>query len=288
MAREPIDLAELLDEVTAFQEPAAAAAGVRLVRRIGDARAVGDRERLKQVFHNLLVNAMEATPHGGVVTVSCHRGADEPDATVTIADTGRGIPTGTLERVFEPFFTTKEAGTGLGLSIVRQIVERHGGGPRIDLESAEGRGDPGDAEPPRHRGARTNGGEGREPRVHGGAHPVGHLVLAVAVEQHALAAGAHVVVRGEGEVAFGGLHRGDGRAQPGLGAGAQLEAVALGGERPDARRAMSTASRWSFAPVGVSSMVSSRVPLRARTSTRSPWSSASTVTERPEGSASRD
>ena len=138
MAREPIDLAELLDEVTAFQEPAATAAGVRLVRRIGDARAVGDRERLKQVFHNLLVNAMEATPHGGVVTVSCHRGADDPDATVTIADTGRGIPTGTLEKVFEPFFTTKEAGTGLGLSIVRQIVERHGGA--IDLESTEGRG----------------------------------------------------------------------------------------------------------------------------------------------------
>lgn len=138
MAREPIDLAELLDEVTAFQEPAAAAAGVRLVRRIGDARAVGDRERLKQVFHNLLVNAMEATPQGGVVTVSCHRGADDPDATVTIADTGRGIPAGTLEKVFEPFFTTKEAGTGLGLSIVRQIVERHGGA--IDLESAEGRG----------------------------------------------------------------------------------------------------------------------------------------------------
>jgi hypothetical protein len=111
---------------------------VTLVRRIADARAVGDRERLKQVFHNLLVNAMEATPHGGVVTVSCHRGADDPDATVTIADTGRGIPTGTLEKVFEPFFTTKEAGTGLGLSIVRQIVERHGGA--IDLESTEGRG----------------------------------------------------------------------------------------------------------------------------------------------------
>lgn len=138
MAREPIDLAGLLDEVTAFQEPAAAAAGVTLVRHIVVARAVGDRERLKQVFHNLLVNAMEATPQGGVVTVSCHRSADEPDATVVISDTGRGIPSGTLERVFEPFFTTKEAGTGLGLSIVRQIVERHGGA--IDLESAEGRG----------------------------------------------------------------------------------------------------------------------------------------------------
>jgi signal transduction histidine kinase len=138
MAREPIDLAALLDEVTSFQEPAAAAAGVTLVRRISEARAVGDRERLKQVFHNLLVNALEATPLGGMVTVSCHRNADEPDASVTIADTGRGIPGGTMDKVFEPFFTTKEAGTGLGLSIVRQIVERHGGA--VDLESAEGKG----------------------------------------------------------------------------------------------------------------------------------------------------
>ncbi len=138
MARETVDLAELLEEVTTFQEPAATAAGVTLVRQIGDARAVGDRERLKQVFLNLLVNALEATPLGGVVTVSCHCGVDEPEATVVVADSGRGIPGGTMDRVFEPFFTTKGAGTGLGLSIVRQIVERHGG--TIDLQSVEGRG----------------------------------------------------------------------------------------------------------------------------------------------------
>jgi hypothetical protein len=78
----PSTSAALLDEVTSrFRSRRRQAAGVTLVRRIGEnVLAVGDRERLKQVFHNLLVNALEATPRGGVVTVSCHRDADEPDA----------------------------------------------------------------------------------------------------------------------------------------------------------------------------------------------------------------
>ena len=113
-------------------------AGVALVRCIDVAKAVGDRERLKQVFHNLLVNALEATPQGGTVTLTCRSVDAGACAEVVVADTGRGISATTRERVFEPFFTTKGAGTGLGLSIVRQIVERHGGA--IDLESVDGRG----------------------------------------------------------------------------------------------------------------------------------------------------
>lgn len=137
MAREPVDLHALLEEVMSFQDPVAHERSVALVRRLSEGVAVGDRERLKQVFHNLVVNAMEATARGGTVTVSSHR---EPDGAVAISvsDNGRGIPRGTLEKVFEPFFTTKEAGTGLGLAIVRQIVERHGG--RVELESVEGKG----------------------------------------------------------------------------------------------------------------------------------------------------
>jgi signal transduction histidine kinase len=137
MAREPVDLHGLLDEVLDFQEPAATERGVTLVRRLTDARVAGDRERLKQVFHNLVVNAIEATARGGAVTVAAHI---DPDANVSasISDNGRGIPRGALEKVFEPFFTTKEAGTGLGLAIVRQIVERHGG--RVELDSVENHG----------------------------------------------------------------------------------------------------------------------------------------------------
>jgi len=89
------------------------------------------------VFHNLVVNAIEATARGGAVTVTAHI---DPDANVSasVSDNGRGIPRGALEKVFEPFFTTKEAGTGLGLAIVRQIVERHGG--RVELDSVENHG----------------------------------------------------------------------------------------------------------------------------------------------------
>ncbi|MFO0606682.1 MAG: ATP-binding protein [Polyangiales bacterium] len=138
MAREPVDLHALLEEVLSFQEPAAAERGVTLVRRLGEARVVGDRERMKQVFHNLIVNAIEATAKGGAVTVAAHLDPGGEEASATVSDNGRGIPRGALEKVFEPFFTTKEAGTGLGLAIVRQIVERHGG--RVELDSVENHG----------------------------------------------------------------------------------------------------------------------------------------------------
>lgn len=139
MARERLDLAALVEDVASFQEPAAMARGVSLVRRVSEGHAVGDRERLKQVFFNLVANALEASPPGAVITLGCHADPDDDGmVTVSVSDTGRGIPGAMLEKIFEPFFTTKEAGTGLGLSIVRQIVERHAG--RVELESAEGRG----------------------------------------------------------------------------------------------------------------------------------------------------
>jgi signal transduction histidine kinase len=137
MAREPIDVGALVEEVLAFQEPAAQAQGVALHRRVSsEVYALGDRERMKQVLHNLVANALEATPAGGV-TVSCAR-VEGTRVAVRVSDTGRGIPRATLAQIFEPFFTTKEAGTGLGLSIVRQIVQRLDGD--VTVQSVEGAG----------------------------------------------------------------------------------------------------------------------------------------------------
>jgi signal transduction histidine kinase len=140
LAREPVPLRALLGDVLRFHEPAASERGVRLVGRVGDCVVLGDRERLKQVFHNLVVNALEASAEGATVTVASDTlgGSQDPRVQVTIADTGRGIPREALEKVFEPFFTTKEAGTGLGLAIVRQLVERHRG--RVSIDSVEGTG----------------------------------------------------------------------------------------------------------------------------------------------------
>jgi signal transduction histidine kinase len=130
---------QLLSEVVAFHEPAAQSRGIMLTPNIRGGSAIGDRERLKQVFHNLVVNALEATHHGDTITIDAHvDAADPPFFIVAVSDSGRGIDRAAMERVFEPFFTTKEAGTGLGLAIVRQIIVRHGG--TVDLESSEGRG----------------------------------------------------------------------------------------------------------------------------------------------------
>jgi len=94
--------------------------------------------QINQVFLNLLVNAAQAIPEKGEITLRTGQVGD--DVFVAIADTGTGISAETLPRLFEPFFTTKPVGkgTGLGLSIAYGIVQKHGG--RIEVESKVGRG----------------------------------------------------------------------------------------------------------------------------------------------------
>ncbi len=103
-----------------------------------------DAGQLEQVVLNLVVNARDAMPHGGTITITSAASVNPDDgrreASLAIRDTGAGMDEDTLGRVFEPFFTTKAKGegTGLGLSTVYGIVERSGG--RIRIESAPGRG----------------------------------------------------------------------------------------------------------------------------------------------------
>jgi signal transduction histidine kinase len=88
----------------------------------------GDPEQLHQVFVNLVMNAVEAMPDGGVLTIDmqCVE-APEPTCRIRFCDSGTGIPEEIMQRIFEPFVTNKERGTGLGLAICRRIVEQHGG-----------------------------------------------------------------------------------------------------------------------------------------------------------------
>jgi signal transduction histidine kinase len=107
-----------------------------------DVRPVlADRQQLRQVFLNLLTNALDAMPGGGTLTVGV-RPAEGPPARVVVemADTGAGIAPEHLARVTEPFFTTKGEGkgTGLGLAICKRIVQEHGG--TLAIESTVGRG----------------------------------------------------------------------------------------------------------------------------------------------------
>jgi signal transduction histidine kinase len=84
-----------------------------------------DARLLRQAFLNLTVNAIQAMPDGGDLTVSIQRQGDS--AVVEIRDTGTGIPERAHARLFQPFFTTKATGTGLGLALVKRIVDDHAG-----------------------------------------------------------------------------------------------------------------------------------------------------------------
>jgi len=95
-----------------------------------------DPDQLSQVFHNLVLNAIQAMPDGGTVTLVFRRTREE--ISVAVVDEGVGIPSEDLSRIFDPYFSTKPKGTGLGLSVVHAVVERHGG--TLEVESRVGRG----------------------------------------------------------------------------------------------------------------------------------------------------
>ncbi|MDQ7820722.1 MAG: ATP-binding protein [Armatimonadota bacterium] len=104
---------------------------------------LGDVNQLKQVFINILNNAIDAMPHGGqveIITRQVSGNGSGPQVEITFQDTGVGIPPEKLDRIFDPFFTTKEngKGTGLGLPISKRIVERHGGTIAVDSTLGQG------------------------------------------------------------------------------------------------------------------------------------------------------
>jgi signal transduction histidine kinase len=99
-----------------------------------------DAEQMRQVFLNLINNAVEAMPQGGRIRIAAsksRRGGHEM-LTVRIADTGCGMAQEVQQRVFEPFFTTKPEGTGLGLCIAASVMARHGGALSLESSNSEG------------------------------------------------------------------------------------------------------------------------------------------------------
>jgi two-component system NtrC family sensor kinase len=140
-ASEGVDVNLLLNKTLYLIESELQATNVNVKKAFasGDPRVWGSVPELRQVFLNIMKNAVDAmAPHGGTLTLATQLGPGEVH--VTISDTGPGIPPAAIEHVFEPFFTTKPPGegTGLGLPISKWIVEKLGG--RIEIESAEGSG----------------------------------------------------------------------------------------------------------------------------------------------------
>ena len=102
-----------------------------------------DEGQISQVFINIIINALDAMPDGGRLQVTTRRNRDESGAcivTVSISDTGVGIPQSELEKIFDPFYTTKDPGkgTGLGLSLSYDIVKRFKGDLHVHSEIGKG------------------------------------------------------------------------------------------------------------------------------------------------------
>jgi len=139
---EPLDLALLLKETISLARNQIKLSGIKIdlhaVEKLP--RIHGDSQQLKQVFLNLILNAVDASRKGGKIQVLVLP-ADEPNyVAVKVIDFGTGIPAHVLQSIFDPFFTTKgkDKGTGLGLSVSQGIVAKHGG--RIMVNSVEGKG----------------------------------------------------------------------------------------------------------------------------------------------------
>lgn len=143
LTKSPVELDTLLLEVfTEMRVLAASRVRVKLTE-IDQLQVNGDRDRLKQVFLNLIANAIQYTPAGGDVFLSLSRSGD--NAKLIVRDTGPGIPAEDLPYIFERFYRAEKsrtrsgvAGFGLGLSIAHWIVEQHGG--KIEVSSREGKG----------------------------------------------------------------------------------------------------------------------------------------------------
>jgi signal transduction histidine kinase len=134
----PVDVAHVVAATVDAVRLTLAGTGVDLRYRdtAGKAVVLGDADRLHQALLNLVINAVQAMPDGGRLTIVVRAAGNQVE--VVVADTGIGMDRSTLQRATEAFFTTRPTGTGLGLAVVRDVVESHHG--RAVFTSRPGRG----------------------------------------------------------------------------------------------------------------------------------------------------
>jgi len=138
--KEQVEINEVIKDTLTLIHNLAEVTNVRIVTSLGEnlPRILIDVNQIKQVLINLMNNAIQAMPQGGILTIKSL--AEQEHLIVQFVDTGVGVPQKHLYKIFDPFFTTKPAvkGTGLGLSISYGIIKKHGG--TILAESQEGKG----------------------------------------------------------------------------------------------------------------------------------------------------
>jgi D-alanine transaminase len=138
LERTATDLAPLIDELVDFFEPMARTHGIDIKCYIpaGLPAVLLDRQLFKQAVLNLLLNAQQAMPRGGQLTIQAT--AEGSEVVLSLIDTGKGMSPEVLANAFRPFFSTRQGGTGLGLPTTRKIIEAHGG--TLAAESEVGKG----------------------------------------------------------------------------------------------------------------------------------------------------
>lgn len=142
--KEPLPLAPLIDDTVALlTNSRELRPSIAIEQAVDRSLSVfGDAQRLRQVFWNLLINACQAMPGGGVVRIAARplaeAGSDDDLVEILLSDTGSGIAPEHVDRIFDPFFTTKAEGTGLGLAIVHRIVSDHDGTIAVESEATRG------------------------------------------------------------------------------------------------------------------------------------------------------
>ena len=124
---------QLLENQASFQN-------IRIIRKLDKnlPQIMADKDKIKQVFWNLMLNASEAMPNGGALTLVSQFSKDKKYIEIEFIDTGVGIPKESISKLFDPFFTTKGGGTGLGLAVSYGIIEQHKG--KIEVKSEQGQG----------------------------------------------------------------------------------------------------------------------------------------------------
>ncbi len=137
---QPTDVNELIDRVLTLSRKRLKSQRIQVRRRLTEdlPRPEVVADRVQQVFLNLVLNAVQAMPRGGELTITTSYDEDAGEVVAAFKDAGVGIPREVLPNLFEPFFSTKREGTGLGLFVSQNIAQEHGG--RIEVDSEEGKG----------------------------------------------------------------------------------------------------------------------------------------------------
>lgn len=138
--RDEVEVDSLIEQIASYgvtHEPDSISSAILTEVAPGLPHIAVDRGLCREAFLNLILNAQEAMPNGGSITIRARRW-DVDSVAIEVIDEGEGIEKDLLDRIFDPFYTSKDSGTGLGLSLVHQIVSSHGG--RIEVESAPERG----------------------------------------------------------------------------------------------------------------------------------------------------